>query len=364
MSPLAARNSAPPDADLSRRRREIGRGLTRSHYAVVAASGLIGLFALAALWFGAEARRGAGEARRASALFWQFGSRAAGRERQSRRIGQREEALKIVREAAEWQPSCALRDEALSALLLPDAGTNLVWHGEPGFEFAGVYDASLDHFIQNCDHGRAIVRRAADGVPQFVAPGFGPGTSFYEFSPDGRLAAIAFPGGTLGVWDWAQSNLVAKVQMLGEADWAEPSFAFTPDGRSLWCFNTNRALARLDLATGLLTEVLTPSVPLRLVRLSPSGRLASADGRFHLNGGFRQVEVVFCGCTLSIALSGGNVVVSWPCELGGCLLEYADELREPGAATIWHPVSPQPAGGLYTTPLTGTQRYFRLRAAP
>jgi len=43
-------------------------------------------------------------------------------------------------------------------------------------------------------------------------------------------------------------------------------------------------------------------------------------------------------------------------------LEYADELREPGTATIWHPLTPPATGHTYLAPLTGTQRYFRLRS--
>jgi hypothetical protein len=93
-----------------------------------------------------------------------------------------------------------------------------------------------------------------------------------------------------------------------------------------------------------------------------AGALASNDGRFRLNGGFWQAEVVFCGCTLSIAMINGNIVVSWPCELGGCILEYADEIRVPGSATVWHPVVPSATGHSYITPLSGTQRYFRLRS--
>jgi signal transduction histidine kinase/WD40 repeat protein len=277
---------------LARRRHGIRRGLHRSHYAVLAATGLVGLFALGALWLGAEARHRAEAARaalreaeasaireaKASTRLRQSAARNAQLVRFSRKVGQRTEALQNIAEAAQWQRSRELRDEALSALLLPDVGANLSWREEGGNEYAGVYDAGLEHFIQNCDHGHAIVRRVADGSPQFVAPGFGPGTSFYEFSPDGRLAAIAFPGGSLGVWDWRQSNLVARVQMLGEAEWSEPSFAFTPEGQGLWFFDTNRALTRFDFASGQLARVLTASVPMRMVRPSPSGRLAALAG--------------------------------------------------------------------------------------
>lgn len=93
-----------------------------------------------------------------------------------------------------------------------------------------------------------------------------------------------------------------------------------------------------------------------------AGKSASNDGQFQLNGGFWHGEIVFCGCTLSITYSGGNVTVSWPGDLSGCILEATGELLSPPSSIVWAPVSPQPTGGSYTVAVTGTQRYFRLRA--
>ena len=93
-----------------------------------------------------------------------------------------------------------------------------------------------------------------------------------------------------------------------------------------------------------------------------AGAMADNTGRFAVAGGFWYAETVFCGCQLSVATSGGDIVVSWPCAGNGCILEYTDELRTSPSVALWHPVSPRAAGGVYTTPLTGTQRYFRLRS--
>ena len=93
-----------------------------------------------------------------------------------------------------------------------------------------------------------------------------------------------------------------------------------------------------------------------------AGAMADYTGRFAVAGGFWYAETVFCGCQLSVATSGGDIVVSWPCAGNGCILEYTDELRVPPSVALWYPVSPPAAGGVYTTPLTGTQRYFRLRS--
>ena len=93
-----------------------------------------------------------------------------------------------------------------------------------------------------------------------------------------------------------------------------------------------------------------------------AGQSASSDGRFQLTGGFWYGELIFCGCTLSITYSDGNVTVSWPGDLGGCILETANELNNATAPLAWTPVSPQPIGHSYTVAVTGTQRYFRLRS--
>jgi hypothetical protein len=93
-----------------------------------------------------------------------------------------------------------------------------------------------------------------------------------------------------------------------------------------------------------------------------AGAMADYTGHFAVAGGFWYAETVFCGCQLGVAISGGDIVVSWPCAGNGCILEYTDELRVPPSVALWYPVSPPAAGGVYTTPLTGTQRYFRLRS--
>jgi signal transduction histidine kinase len=172
------------------------------------------------------------------------------------------------------QPSRELRDEALSALLLPDIGTNLVWHEETGFEIPGTYDAQFENFIMNNDRSRTIVRLATDKTTRMDETGFGNGTRFWQFSPDGRLAAIAFTGGQIGVWDWREHKLVTRLPAIA-AQFAEPPFDFSPDGQDLWLLTTNQALACYALETRRVTEGIGLDYPARVVRLSPSGKLAA-----------------------------------------------------------------------------------------
>jgi signal transduction histidine kinase len=288
MTPPEARRGEPGNADdLQRRRREIGRGLTRSHYAVVVATLLVGLLTMIAVWLSREAERRAGDAQaerrraeanaanaaRASDRLLQIGIQFATLKRNSRQPGQRTKTLEIIREAAAWQPSRELRDEALSALLLPDFGTNLTWHEESGHEMAAAYDANFEHFILNNDRGRAIVRRA-DGATLMDGKGFGLTTTFWQFSPDGRLAAMSFRNGPIAVWDLRRTNLVARFPS-NAAQWAEPPFDFSPHRKSLWLLTPTDSLTEyvIDGGEAVTTIPLEPFA--RLIRLSPSGKLAA-----------------------------------------------------------------------------------------
>src|SRR4029077_9973162 len=100
-----------------------------------------------------------GEITRTSSKLSQTASRAAHLQREVGSIGQRTKTLEFVREAARLAPSIELREQALSALLLPDVGTNLTWRPEQGFEIASAYDAVFEHFIMNNDRGRAIIQQ-------------------------------------------------------------------------------------------------------------------------------------------------------------------------------------------------------------
>jgi WD40 repeat protein len=301
---------------------------------VLAASGLIGLFALAALWMGAEARHRAEDARTAQhiaetnaanayasgKLLWEFSLHSARAERLSRQTGQRSQSLRFIREAVRFQPSRELRDEALSALLLPDMGTTIVWHEEAGFEVAGAYEPNLQHFIQNCDHGRAIVRRTADGATVMDQEGFGPTTTFWQFSPDGQLAAIAYREGPVGVWDWQRTNLVARFPTI-HAEWAEPPFDFAPSGRQLWLLTTNQSLASCDLGTQRPTVEIPLEHPARFVRLSPSGKLAAvASGNlldvWDLPSRTRRATLTLANDIWRLAWQPGEERLAIGCERG------------------------------------------------
>src|SRR5882724_4303649 len=278
--------------ELQQRRRDIDRGLRRSHYAVVAAAVVAVSFALAALWFGGEARRRAESARvaqqqaetqataarEASLRLWEGSTHAARLQRSTRAVGQRTEALEIIHEAAGLKPSRELRGEALSALLLPDIGTNVVWREEAGWKIPLAYDPQLEFYIQNRDDGRAIVRRARDEEVVMDEAGLGGKTSFCQFSPDGHLVGFAFGEGQIGVWDWREKRLKMKFE-AAVAGWQMPCFDFGVDGQKLWVLAATNLLTELDLDSGKPGRTVALDQPANIVRLSPSGNSAAlADG--------------------------------------------------------------------------------------
>jgi signal transduction histidine kinase/WD40 repeat protein len=88
------------------------------------------------------------------------------------------------------------------------------------------------------------------------------------------LAAIAFTGGQLGIWDWRRTNLIARLPVV-EPRYNEATFDFLPDGVGVWLLATERLLALYDFGAGKPTRALTLDQAARGLRLSPSGRLAA-----------------------------------------------------------------------------------------
>jgi hypothetical protein len=89
-----------------------------------------------------------------------------------------------------------------------------------------------------------------------------------------------------------------------------------------------------------------------------SGIDLSGPSRF-----YRAVRVSRTGPRLSIRDMGGAVVIEWPVECAGCVLE---ESREIGPRASWSSTSApaQISGGRYqvTVPHDGPSRYYRLRS--
>ncbi len=122
--------------------------------------------------------------------------------RWSGRVGQRFEALKALRAAAEIRPSLELRNEAIACMTLPDFRPNREWENIRPASAGLAFDSEYRRYATLDESGKLIVCRADETGTVFALPDFEPPLGECRFSPDGRLLA-AQTGGLhlLRVWD-------------------------------------------------------------------------------------------------------------------------------------------------------------------
>lgn len=114
-------------------------------------------------------------------------------ERNSRRVGQRFETLRAVREAYAMRPSGDLRSEALAALCLPDVEVAAEWDGHPNGTQLLTFDATCERFARIDRSGTiSICRRVPGGeeVVGRVCTGSEPPFTSLSLSPDGRYVVV------------------------------------------------------------------------------------------------------------------------------------------------------------------------------
>ncbi len=250
--------------------------------------------------------------------------------RQSGRVGQRVDALKLLAQAAKINPSEAARDEAAAALALADWTERKEvqpWAGEsadavpaPDFTRVLVEDEKMNFTL----------RETATGAERWVWHGSAAAATMPVFSPDGRWVAVrlqdevvqvlavadgkpmlrlegrayAFKGSVWGFghdMDFSPDGTRLAVTRTeggvsfhrlpgGEADgeWAAAErvtvMAFSPDGTKLAVGGgkkrTDRVLAVVEAASGRTLARQTPGGRLEFLAWSPDGRwlAARADG--------------------------------------------------------------------------------------
>jgi hypothetical protein len=124
----------------------------------------------------------------------------------------------------------------------------------------------------------------------------------------------------------------------------------------------------------LLYDISNPAAP---VLLDGAGFPTAFINRFHAgvpafgndklvavsaNNGVIALALPGSSVSLSIELSGNNVILSWPASAAGFELQSTTALE--GAATVWSPVSGEPVitgdEQSVTVGLSGATRYFRL----
>jgi eukaryotic-like serine/threonine-protein kinase len=176
--------------------------------------------------------------------------------RLSRRIGQRFGTFEILGKAITIarqlklpaERFLELRNEALAAMALPDLRVAKEWSDTPGTNL--VFDHQLQRYARADAKGTVSIRRVGDGAEICRLPG--PGGSYPEFSPDGRLLALF--GARVQVWRLAGKE---PAKVLDEA-WRPWGLAFSPDSRQVVFQLQDRSIAVFDLATSEKVERLPP----------------------------------------------------------------------------------------------------------
>jgi serine/threonine protein kinase/WD40 repeat protein len=200
-----------------------------------------------------DVRRSATTAR--ERLFESLASQASAR-RFSRRMGQRFESLKALREAAALAKQLTLpankidelRDEAIACMALPDLEPTGRVITRPPNVIAIAFDSTMSHYAFRFHDGTISVRRFADDqeIARFHARG-DRDIGVFRFSPDGRyLATMDVPGRVLKVWDVDRRTLV--VSDPGPIN--NVAATFSPDSRQVAVGHQDGELLLYDLATG------------------------------------------------------------------------------------------------------------------
>jgi serine/threonine protein kinase/WD40 repeat protein len=189
-----------------------------------------------------------------------FTSEAEAR-RQSRRVGQRFEALGAIERAMQLAPDVGiteaerfrLRNEAIAAMAMPDL--RVVKELDVPRAFKERKSLAVDPAFERCafkrDDGTVVVRRLADGAELLRLPGLPPALEHTPagFSPDGRYLAMADAGNAkLQVWDLERRRLV--IDGLPVVDSLAHCWAFHPNGHEIAAGQPDGTLAFHELSGG------------------------------------------------------------------------------------------------------------------
>jgi len=220
---------------------------------------------------------------------WQSQLERARALRLSGRVGQRFEALKVIREAAKIKVTPELRDEAAAALVLPDVEIVREWEGYPAGSLNFAQDADFQRYVRLNAQGELTVYGLTPGGVKVstVLPAHGkPPYKGLWMSPDGRFVAYGHScvdekmSGGVRVWrlDGAAPSVYA------DADGVYfHAAAFSPDSRrlALGHFNGTISLFYLreakDLGAANAPRLLPVGQPQHSLAFDPNnGKLAVA----------------------------------------------------------------------------------------
>jgi serine/threonine protein kinase/WD40 repeat protein len=123
---------------------------------------------------------------------WQTLVERAAAKHASGRVGQRFETLDAIRKAAAIRPGPELRDEALAALVLPDAEVAREWEGCTPDTIGVAFNAAYTRYVTQERDGSLFVYQLDESDAHLIArlPNFGkPPFHGLWMSPDGRFVA-------------------------------------------------------------------------------------------------------------------------------------------------------------------------------
>jgi len=198
----------------------------------------------------------------------------------SGRVGQRFEALKLIRQAARTRVTPELKTLAAAALVLPDVEVAHEWEAGGPF-FGTAFDTDFVRYVRFDKEGEIVLCRRSEGREEVLARHRAPGDPVFiaRISPDGNYLAY-----TQGLRSTPvrvcrlEASRIEERFVIPEAVrmW---SLAFRADSRQLALGNADGFVSVHDLERGVPVrrwDVGTP--PMHLAFHPNDGRLAVAAG--------------------------------------------------------------------------------------
>jgi WD40 repeat protein/tRNA A-37 threonylcarbamoyl transferase component Bud32 len=246
--------------------------------------------------------------------------------RRSQRRGQRLESLAAVRKALELpvppgRSPAELRNEAASALGLPDVEIVRQWAPTASGELNLSFDAALERYSHTDRRGLVSIRRVADDEEIVRLPR--PASACQAWlSPDGRLAAV-LDRGTHGLQVWRLTGPSPVVVHEAKDVTNLYGALFSPDSRRLIYGHGDGRIGLVTLADNQVTVWRAPGTEVWGFCCRPDGRQAAFRRRVNgqdtlsvcdVPGGAVQASLPHPSWISSIAWDPGGRLLATCCD--------------------------------------------------
>ncbi len=270
--------------------RRVADSLRRRAIYLGGALALVLALAVAALYFGQQARQNATVAEQ-NAQLAQQNAHIAQQNAVSSQLtallagsqaalanGDTETAIALAKQAVKLNPSSANAQVALrQAAYAP--GTVRYFHGHADGASAIAVNPDGRTALTNASDFSVTLWELATGREIRRFSGQGGAVNGVALSPDGRTALGGSDDGTLLLWDVASGGIIRR--FVGHTD-AVRSVAFSPDGRTALSGSSDQTLILWDVATGkAVRQFKGHSGRVESVVFSPDGKTALSGGDDH-----------------------------------------------------------------------------------